>query len=68
MAQRRASRDDSDSSKPIQLQHEWVFYYDQTQGKGLEKDQYESKLKPLGTFGTVQVRSATSSTLWEHVF
>jgi len=46
----------SEPAKAIKLQNEWVFYFDQTQNKGMEKTQYENKLKPLGTFATVQVR------------
>lgn len=45
----------SERTPGIPLQHEWVFYYDETQGKGLGKTQYENKLKTLGTFATVQV-------------
>jgi hypothetical protein len=42
-------------ASPIQLAHEWVFYFDEPSGKGLERKQYEDSLKPLGSCGTVQV-------------
>lgn len=45
-------------SKAIQLQHSWVLYYDEqpAQQKGQQSNDYSDRLKPLGTFSTVQVR------------
>eukprot|EP01122_Echinamoeba_exundans_P012293 TRINITY_DN5097_c0_g1_i1.p1 TRINITY_DN5097_c0_g1~~TRINITY_DN5097_c0_g1_i1.p1 ORF type:complete len:481 (-),score=92.97 TRINITY_DN5097_c0_g1_i1:37-1479(-) len=43
------------NSTAIKLQHTWVLYYDeQTPQKGQQQNDYSERLKPLGTFSTVQ--------------
>jgi hypothetical protein len=40
----------------MKLQHTWILYYDeQTPQKGQQQNDYSDRLKPLGTFSTVQV-------------
>jgi hypothetical protein len=39
----------------LALEHEWVFWYDDKLPKGMSTDRYESAVKSLGKFATVQV-------------
>lgn len=48
--------DQNKSSGAMQLEHEWTLYYDEGAPKGQENAPFESFVKVIGQFSTVQVR------------
>jgi hypothetical protein len=41
--------------KEVLLEHSWTLWYDEKPEKGMESCDYESTIKKIGTFNTVQV-------------
>ncbi|KAF2077506.1 hypothetical protein CYY_001205 [Polysphondylium violaceum] len=48
------TQEKSDKEEPAYLEHEWVFYYDDSVPKGQTCDDYQSHIKNLGSFNSIQ--------------
>lgn len=38
----------------LQLEHDWTFYFDEGPPRGISKKEYQSYIKPLGSFNSIQ--------------
>ncbi len=51
-----AADENKSSSGVMHLEHEWILYYDEGAPKGQENTPFESFVKVIGQFSTVQAR------------
>ena len=51
-------------SMSLQLEHDWTFYFDEGPPRGISKKEYQSYIKPLGSFNSIQARICTSLAIW----
>jgi hypothetical protein len=50
-------------SMSLQLEHDWTFYFDEGPPRGITKKEYQSYIKPLGSFNSIQVYTAATNKL-----